>query len=116
MIIANGHIQVIHKVGGGFDDRGNAIPVSEATGNIIPCNIRTTSKRRDNADIIGNAYSYGSHEVLIDMRNDFEATEVMLQHRGKAPVRCRVQSIVELECVDAIRLICEEYANKENQQ
>lgn len=111
MIIANGHIQVIHKTGGGFDSRGNAIPVSESTGNPIPCNIHTTSRRRDNTDMEGNAYSTGVHEVLIGMR-DFTASEVLLQQGKKLPMRCRVQSIVELECVDAIRLICEEYANK----
>lgn len=105
MIIENGTLQVVVKTGGGMVN-GKPVPVTEAVGDPIPCNIKTLTDNKK-GKIIDNVFTQSSYEVLIDTLAvpHFTADMVILtDNRGVVKGKFQVQDIQHLDYVEAVKI------------
>lgn len=97
MIIATGYIRVISEQGGGFDEKGNPIEVSQELGHPIPCNFQRNDYR-GRGIYEGGQYTSASYTILIDVQ-DFHPCRIKLYNlRGDCLGEYEVQQkgIVDL--------------------
>lgn len=105
MIIANGTLQIVGKVGGGLKN-GNPVKVDETLGNPILCNY-TTNKNDHLGRYEGGSFTRAKFVILIDMQ-DFNAEYVVLNTiRGVKVGKFRVQDAQFLDTVGNIKITVE---------
>lgn len=112
MIIANGTMQEVLAHGGGFDEYGAPVTEgNETIGEAVPVNI-SGSRRKDNQTEDGGvAFTSATYDVLCE-QTAIEASEVILRDsRGGRMGRFRIQDVQYLDCVDAVKLSVERYAD-----
>lgn len=81
MVISNGTIQVYSTQGGGYDEHGNPIPVTEVLGEPIPCNWRrNTYEKRGMYD--NGQFTAASYIVLVDMQEFTPCRFLLKDSRG----------------------------------
>ena len=81
MVIANGTIQVYSVQGGGYDDSGNPVPVSESLGEPMPCNWRrNTYEKRGTYE--NGQFTASSYIILVDMQEFTPCRFLLKDSRG----------------------------------
>lgn len=103
MIIANGHIKVLVKAGGGKDAKGNPIKVSYTPGTPIECNIKTNTHNNKGVYVDGK-FTQSKYILLIDMDPSFTADRISINYHGKDLGDFQVQDIEYLDAVDSIKI------------
>lgn len=68
MIVPNGAIQVYELSGGGYDEHGNPIPVTEQLGEPIPCNWKRNTYEKKGMYENGQ-FTAASYIILIEMQD-----------------------------------------------
>lgn len=102
-MINNGTIEVRTASGGGFDDDGNPIPVSE-TFTSIPCRINTVSKS-DTGRYEDGKFTQASYLIFIDGNKEIAAERVRLHRHGVFLGEYKVQSNEYLHLVGRNKII-----------
>lgn len=105
MIIPNGTLQTIETTGGGME-KGRPIPVQEAHGAPIECNIKTNTSNYHGVGVDG-IFKRTDYIVLIDAATTpaFTARRVVLtDNRGQRMGEFRVQDIQHLDYVGVIQI------------
>jgi len=102
IILFNGTIQAKVNSGGGLDENGNPIRLSDAFNEPISCRV-VTNKKNNLGKQNGNSFIIASYEVLIELQ-PFDAGVVRLTQHGRElgifPVIC----IERLEEVGVVKI------------
>lgn len=105
MIVENGTIQILKKIGVGFDENGNPIKPTEEPGEPIPCNWKrnTYEKRGVYEDGVFTAASY---IILIEMQEFNPGRFRLSDSKGNVlgDYEARQKGIVYLDYVGCIEI------------
>lgn len=105
MIVENGTIQVYSMQGGGIDEKGNPVPVTEVLGEPIPCNWkRNTYEKRGTYE--NGQFTAASYIVLVDMQEFTPCRFLLKDSKGNELGTYEVQQrgIAFLDYVGCIEL------------
>lgn len=104
-VIPNGTIQVYTTEGGGYDEHGNPVQVTETLGEPIPCNWkRNTYEKRSTYE--NGKFTAASYVILVDIREFAPCRFLLKDSKGNSLGEYMIQQkgIAFLDYVGCIEL------------